>query len=319
MNTFSVFAVRCRKSSLVTFSGDIRLAAVLYSAVCLLCMPALLIAQTQLGTDINGELAQYESAVSVSLSSDGSRLAVGARNNDGNGSRSGHVRVYQWSGTVWVQLGTDIDGEAADNLSGHSVSLSSAGDRVAIGAIFNDGNGEDSGHVRVYQWSVTDWTQIGADIDGEAAGDYTGASVSLSSDGDRMAIGAPRNGANGTYSGHVRVYQWSGSAWTQLGRDIDGVAEYDSFGDTISLSSNGRRLAIGASGSDVNGSRSGQVRVYQWSGTAWAQLGANLNGDVDHDYLGTSVSLSSDGSRLATSAVSRNYRDYAGYVEIYQW
>ena len=42
------------------------------------------------------------------------------------------------------------DGEAAYNYSGSSVALSSDGSTVAIGAPFNDGNGSDSGHVRVY-------------------------------------------------------------------------------------------------------------------------------------------------------------------------
>ena len=40
---------------------------------------------------------------------------------------------------VWTQLGSDINGEAAGDTSGVSVSLSSDGKRVAIGAIHNDG------------------------------------------------------------------------------------------------------------------------------------------------------------------------------------
>ena len=50
-------------------------------------------------------------------------------------------------GGDWSQLGDDIDGEAADDYSGCSVSLSSDGTVVAIGAFVNDGNGSDSGHV----------------------------------------------------------------------------------------------------------------------------------------------------------------------------
>ena len=37
---------------------------------------------------------------------------------------------------------------------------------------------------------VVHWSQLGTDIDGEAAGDYSGRSVSLSSDGTKVAIGA---------------------------------------------------------------------------------------------------------------------------------
>ena len=49
-----------------------------------------------------------------------------------------------------TQLGSDIDGEAAGDFFGNSVSMNSAGDRVAIGAERNDGTASDAGHVRVY-------------------------------------------------------------------------------------------------------------------------------------------------------------------------
>jgi hypothetical protein len=35
-------------------------------------------------------------------------------------SNSGHVRVYNYNGTAWSQLGSDIDGEAANDSSGFS-------------------------------------------------------------------------------------------------------------------------------------------------------------------------------------------------------
>ena len=42
--------------------------------------------------------------------------------------------VYQYSSGSWTKLGSDIDGESADDQSGYSVSLSSDGTIVAIGA-----------------------------------------------------------------------------------------------------------------------------------------------------------------------------------------
>ena len=53
---------------------------------------------------------------------------------------------------VYTLRGADIDGEGADDQSGYSVSLSSDGTTVAIGAYGNDANGSDSGHVRIYSW-----------------------------------------------------------------------------------------------------------------------------------------------------------------------
>ena len=127
----------------------------------------------QLGQDIDGE-AEGDLSGSVSINDAGDRVAIGAHGNDGNGSNSGHVRIYAWNGTSWTQQGQDIDGEAAYDLYGSSVSMSAAGDRIAIGAHGNDGNGSNSGHVRIYEWSGVSWTQLGIDIDGEAAGDYSG-------------------------------------------------------------------------------------------------------------------------------------------------
>ena len=192
---------------------QIRRTAILCAAFCLLWVPATVLAQTQLGADIDGEAAEDGSG-SVSLSSDGNRLAIGAGGNDGNGTNSGHVRVYEWSDSTWTQLGADIDGEAAGDNSG-VVSLSSDGNRLAIGAPGNDANGMGSGHARVYEWAGSTWVQLGADIDGEAVGDYSGFSVSLSPDGNRLAIGTPHNDDIGAKLGHVRVYQWSGSTWTR--------------------------------------------------------------------------------------------------------
>ena len=137
------------------------------------------------------------------------------------------VRVYEWSGVSWTQLGIDIDGEAASDASGFTVSMSAAGDRVAIGAFENDGNGSNSGHVRIYEWSGVSWTQLGIDIDGEAASDGSGIAVSMSAAGDRVAIGAYKNDGNGTDAGHVRIYKWNGTSWIQQGQDIDGEAAGD--------------------------------------------------------------------------------------------
>ena len=57
------------------------------------------------------------------------------------GTDAGSVRIYEYISGTWTKLGQDIDGEAAYDLSGWSVSLNSAGDRVAIGAPYNDGSG----------------------------------------------------------------------------------------------------------------------------------------------------------------------------------
>jgi hypothetical protein len=81
-------------------------------------------------------------------------LAIGAPFNAGNGTQSGQVRVYHWNGTAWIQKGADMNGEAAGDESGTAISMPNA-NTIAIGAPYNDGNGNNSGHARIYQWNGT--------------------------------------------------------------------------------------------------------------------------------------------------------------------
>jgi hypothetical protein len=274
---------------------------------------------TQIGQDVDGEATGDYSGSTISLSSDGSVVAIGAYHNDGNGDNSGHVRIYQNQSGIWTQLGADIDGEAALDLSGYSVSLSSDGSVVAIGAINNHGNGNIPGHVRIYQYQSGFWAQVGADIDGEAADDFSGCSVSLSSDGSVVAIGAPFNDGNGTKSGHVRIYQNQNGTWTQVGADIDGEAAEDWSGESVSLSSDGSIVAIGARKNDGNGFESGHVRLYQNQNGIWTQIGQDIDGEAAEDWSGESVSLSSYGSVVAIGSPDNDGNgDNSGLVRIYQ-
>jgi hypothetical protein len=154
------------------------------------------------------------------MSSNGSRVAIGADNNDGGGTDAGRVKVFDWDGSVWTQAGANIDGESAGDLMGHKgeVSLSSDGLRLAVGARRDDETGTDAGHVRVFNWSGSAWTQLGVDIDGEAAGDEFGVAVALSPDGSRLAVGGHFNDAGGSNAGHARVFEYIGEVGPKLGR-----------------------------------------------------------------------------------------------------
>ena len=288
--------------------------------ITMLLLPLGLMAQVRIGQSIIGEARDDFSGMSVSLSADGTVVAIGADKNDGNGTDSGHVRVYQNNAGTWTQLGQDIDGEGTYDHSGDSVSLSADGSVVAIGASENSGNGTNSGHVRVYQNNAGTWTQIGQDIDGGAALDYSGYSVSLSADGSVVAIGAPFNNDNGIFSGHVRVYQNNAGTWTQQGGEIDGEASYDSSGMSVSLSADGSVVAIGAPYNNLHpGISSGYARVYQNNAGTWTQLGQDIDGEGIDDRSGISVSLSADGTVVAIGADKNddNGTD-SGHVRVYQ-
>ncbi len=321
-------------------------------------LPVLSIAQVQIGSNVNGEAAEDNSGWSVSISKDGTTLAVGAIRNDGNvvsptntTGNMGHVRVYRKDAAgAWMQIGPDINGENPTDQSGFCVSLSTDGNTVAIGANQNDAAigpftntvAGNAGHVRVYKYNGTSWDKLGADIDGEVALDTSGRSVSLSGDGTIVAIGAHQNDAGLVHGpiiapatvpnnndqlsrGHVRVYKWDGTSWTQLGGagtgDIDGELAQDLSGFSVSLSTNGDVVAIGAYLNDGSGVNAGHVRVYNFNGTAWVQLGNDIDGEVANDQSGRSVSISGDGTTVAIGALNSNGGGVgaaAGSVRVYK-
>ena len=273
----------------------------------------------QMGDRILGENAKDWSGTSVSLSSNGFILAIGAPQNDHGGTTAGAVYVYEWSGTVWNQLGDDINGGASYDKSGHSVSLSSDGHTVAIGAYDAHSNYEyDTGHVRVFHWNGSTWNQIGINIDGEAYDDRSGHSVSLNGDGSIVAIGANSNDGNGLDAGHVRVYVNQQGQWSQMGSDIDGFAAYDGFGNSVSLSSDGFILAVGAPYNGDGGSNSGLVVVYRFNGYEWEPIYDPIIGTTG-DKFGYSVSLSSYGNIVAIGSISQSDDSgvQTGAVQVY--
>lgn len=285
----------------------------------LLIIPGLLLSQTQIGTDIIGEALNDQSGISISLSNDGSIIAIGANQNDGVSLSAGHTRIFKNISGTWTQIGTDIDGVALADNAGYSVSLSGNGNIVAIGTIGDDSAGLNAGQVRIYQNISGTWTQIGAGINGEAADDRFGFKVSLSDNGSVVAIGAQFNNGNGSNAGHVRIYQNISGTWTQIGTDIDGDAVNDQFGASISLSIDGKIIAIGAIGNDSNGFASGHVKIFQNILGTWTQIGTNIKGEAAGDQSGVSVSLSGNGNIVAIGAyLNDGSGSNAGHVRIYK-
>ncbi len=272
-------------------------------------------AWVQKGANLDGEAAGDNFGQSVSMP-DANTLAVGAPKNTGNGYDAGHVRIFKWNGSAWVQKGDDIDGEDNYNWSGWSVSMPDA-NTVAIGARHNDGNGSRSGHVRIFEWDGGAWVQKGDDIDGEAAGDQSGWSVSMP-DINTVAIGAPLNDANGDKAGHVRVYTWDGSDWTQKGNDIDGEAAKDQAGTAVSMP-DANTVAIGSPYHDGNGTDAGRVRIFRWNGSTWVQKGSNIDGESAYDIAGYAVSMPDSGTIAMGAFGDDGNGTDAGHVRVFSW
>ena len=241
---------------------------------------------TQLGNDLDGEAAGDQSGM-VSLSGDGSTVAIGAGPNDGNGTNSGHVRVYKFDASmnVWIQKGSDIDGESGD-FSG-IVSLNYNGSRVAIGALVHD---NWRGRVRVYEYTMNAWHQLGSDFVGSSAAQNEEGIVALNDDCNRLAIGA-----QGYSTSRVRVFEYdtSTSSWTQLGASMTSSNTY--FGTMISMNGNGTRIAVSSIAVPGGGPI---VQIFEFNTTDWTQMGSTLQGMAS--------SLNEDGSQVAIGFPSQN-------------
>lgn len=252
----------------------------------------------QLGADIVGEMANDLSSIAISLSGDGNRLAVGARANSETLNTAGHVRVFEWNGSNWSQIGADIDGEESTEFCGTSVSLSTNGSTLVIGS---PGYHDDIGRARAFSWNGTSWNQQGSDFyESDFLPGENGTSVSISGDGLRVVVGQPLGFTSPLHQpNEIRVYDWNGTAWAEAFIPSLGIGNADQFGASVAFSAGGSALAVGAPGDDY-------VRVYEFDNW-WQQLGDDI---VTNDGIGTVVSLSGDGTRLAAASNYSGIRWY---------
>ena len=212
----------------------------------------------QRGISLDGESKDDGFGVSVSLASDGSVVACGRSGYSViNGSASDRVRIFRWTGVSWNQLGQGINGHSLTDWFGSSVSLSSDGSAVAIGAYIGN-------YCSVFSFGENDWQQVGESIHGEAGGDVFGGVVAISSSGDTLVVAGQRNDGNGPNSGHARVFRLTPDrVWAQVGTDLEGESAYDGFVQSVAVSGDASRIAIGKDRDVGNDVEIGQVEVFQ--------------------------------------------------------
>jgi trimeric autotransporter adhesin len=240
--------------------------------------------------------------IALALSANGNRLAVGSSKVNDN---SGGVALFERIGNGWVVSGPALLGQPTDNGFGTALALSADGITLAVGAPREGVNLGRAGGAYVYVETAGSWAQQtllsppASDALG-TEGDGFGSALSLSSDGNTLAVGAPTdillssaigpampNDAGLPTSrsvGAVHVFQRSNGEWdpqayikaTNSGTDFQ-------FGSSVSLSSDGSMLAIGAPGesgalqgvhlthSNEQGiDKAGAVYLFMRNGGTWA-------------------------------------------------
>lgn len=193
-------------------------------------------------------------------------------------------------------------GQSGDAFGG-AVVLSTDGSTLAVGALYADVNGNaDQGSVTVFTRSGGKWAEQGVLTVAGAANDWFGYSIAMSADGSTIAVGAVYATVDGNKAqGSASVFSRQGGMWSlQKTLTGKGGAAGDLFGYSVSLSADGGTLAVGATGTDVDGNADqGSASVLTRDG-GWA-LQATLTAATPaaKANFGTSVALSSDGNTLA--------------------
>ncbi|MDO9365005.1 MAG: YDG domain-containing protein [Methylotenera sp.] len=253
----------------------------------------------------------------VALNGVGDRLAVGAYGQD---TKSGRVHLYTFNSSAGVtdfsggvlagSIGRGLTGGKNVTMTGilddndefgQGVSLNAAGDRLAVGAHYDDVGGDvNNGAVYLFTFTDTSFTggqlaaKIGKGFSGGknidltgvvAAGDELGESVSLNAAGDRLAVSAHgddgfSNGVNN--SGAVYLFSFTDTSFTGgaleaiLGNGYTGgknvnvstLEASDQFGYGLALNGVGNRLAVGAfsdDGFNNLAANSGAVYLFSFS------------------------------------------------------
>jgi WD40 repeat protein len=202
--------------------------------------------------------------VSISLSADGSVLALGSA------GVSPHLKIWDWDGFSWTERSQPSNIPS----NGYSVSLSADGSVLALGS------STTSPFVKVWDWNGSSWTERSQPPNIPANGN----AVSLSADGSVLAMSSMN------LVPYVKIWDWNGSSWTERSQP----SNIPSNGYSVSLSTDGSVLALG---SNVV---SPYLKIWDWDGFSWTERSQPSN----IPSTGNAVSLSADGSVLALGSGS---------------
>jgi FG-GAP repeat len=274
-----------------------------------------------LAASIKGDRAGDSSAgSSISLSKAGTRLAIGRPTVE-----AGEVEIYDFKTDHWHSAAHMVGTAAESRTStgslgwfGHSTSLSSDGTLLSVGAplALNASRPDMVGLVKVFEYVDSDWVQLGQDVVGRAADGLFGWStvVDRFDSQARLVVGCP---GYDDERGAVRILEWSASAsWVPVA-EFEGDWPLLRFGEALSVSSDGRVVAVGARGVAFE---TGHVHVYRESTESWDRESVPLSGAELSEGFGSAVSLSGNGDVLAVGApMSSSFGPGGGRVAIFKY
>ena len=250
---------------------------------------------------------------SVSISSDGNTAIVGAWYEDTGATDAGAAYIFTKSGATWSQQAKiqATDKELGDTF-GSSVSISSDGNTAIVGAYLEDTGGTNAGAAYIFTRSGTSWSQQAKiQATDKESSDFFGYSVSISGDGNTVLVGAYAEDTGDTNAGAAYIFTRSGTSWSQQAKiQSSDIEAADSFGNSVSISSDGNTVLVGASSEDTGATEAGAAYVFVISGVTWTQQAKIQSSDIEaDDNFGHSVSISGDGN---TAIVGSKNEDTGG-------
>jgi len=235
----------------------------------------------QIGQDIQ------EYGHSISLSGDGSTIAIG----DGliNKFNPHPVTIYKNISGNWTQIGT-IPGNP--NGFGFGVALSENGDILAV-SIYN---GTLSGMVVIYKNINNIWTDIGNTYALNPT-DSLGFRISISSDGNTIAVTSSKTQSATQKYGSVFIYKNVNNIWTQIGNEIIGQVPNEQFAKNVVISGSGNVVVVGSM-TGTSG-KTGRLDIFEYFQGNWVKKGEII--DQNGSSIWWAIALSRDGNNLALS------------------
>ena len=212
---------------------------------------------------------------------DGDRVIVGSPFADSN---HGAVYVYDWDGANWIETSiiTASDGASEDRFGW---SLDVEGDRIIVGAIYDDDSGSDSGSLYVYDWDGSNWVETKLSSSTGQVQDFLGWECSL--EGNSFIVSSDINDA-----GQIHHFELSGSTWSETIISASDGLPQDNFGSTIDFLDD--RIITGTPGRDEVANLAGAVYIYDWNGSAWIETKILASDGQEGDLFGSSVALEDD-------------------------
>ncbi len=205
------------------------------------------------GSMIEAQTTRDVLGFSVALNGDGSMVAVGSVKaaNPDRVSNAGRAEVFSFDGTSWISQ-FEVFGETKQAYVGSSVALSGDGNLFVVGGrgFTNDGESTPAvGRCRIFERSETGEFELLSSIVGKNSREELGWSSSISADGNKVACG----GKGGQMlelgeTGVARVWDRQSLLESEVlprGERFSSI-EGASFGSSVSLSSDGSSLVVGA-------------------------------------------------------------------------